>query len=173
MVVVSISKNRRLHPAHKKHGGGAWGLEETEERWVSSHFLEIIRTGLLCRGAGKGAGGSAVAEVTGATAKAMAARQCRHFGRGKLFSILPPPSAMSARTGGALSPLSGWSIRPSHSEDGGSCIRAKSDPEILTARARAGARTPWEALEVCASAPRQMAVGVEHRPLVSRTHCCY
>lgn len=30
----------------------------------------------------------------------------------RLFSILPPPSATSARTGGTLRPLSGWSIRP-------------------------------------------------------------
>lgn len=170
MVVVSISKNRHLRPAHKKHGSRAWGLEEVEERWVSSRFLEIIGTRLLCCRAGTGAGGSAVAEVTGTTAKATAGQQCRHLGHGKLFSIPPPPSATSARTGGMLRPLSGPAAGPSRGEDGGSCVRAKSNPETLPVPERARARTPWEALEFCTSTLRQIAADVEHRPLVSRTH---
>lgn len=118
MVVVSISKTRHLCPARKKQGGGAWGLEEPEERQVSICILEVRGSRLLCcgagagagTGAGTGAGRSAVAKVTGTMAKATAGRQCRHLCHGKLFSIPPPPSAMSARTGGTLRPLLGWSI---------------------------------------------------------------
>ena len=109
MVVVSISKSCHLRPACKKRGGGAWELEGTEESWVSSRFLEIIRTRLLCCGAGTGVGG--LAEVTNTAAKATAGRQCRHLG--KLCSIPPPPSAMSARAGSTLGPSRGpWLLRP-------------------------------------------------------------
>lgn len=47
MVLVSISETHHLHPAWRKHSGGARGLEEMEERWLSSCLQEIIGTSLL------------------------------------------------------------------------------------------------------------------------------
>lgn len=112
--------------------------------------------------------------VTGAAAKARAGQQRGHLGHGKLFSIPPPPSSTSARTGGIPRPLLGPAAGPPHGEDGGSRVQAKSNPETLTAPAGARARTPREAPEGCASALRQIAVGVEVSALLlSRTHRCF
>lgn len=134
MVVVSISKSCHLHPAHKKHSPGAWGLEEREERWVSSCFLDITGPGLLCCGYRTGVGGLGMAEATSTSSET---REGSSEGSSAMGSSSPSTSLCQI---GKYQQSTQTSFRAMVK-----MVEAKPklNPKTLTAPARAQAQAPW------------------------------